>query len=288
MLLRLEQLNHRVTRTMLKSKLHLKADSRSIKFAGAMHSHDPKDPAFEEIEQLFEQGETPRVMLVEGWEKLRFSADIDVYRKTLSETESLSRDELIRRYGDAGIGVHLARRYGIPIFCPEPSFKEEIKHVSSLGFDRDHIFASYHARLIYQYRMEATGQSLGEWLSPHIADFARASGWRDYDCSFEQFLRVSAEIWPSIKSFDELDQWSVVEIMAPTTSPLSPLYTPVNLVAKEEMAYRDACILNDTIQFLRMCDHVFLIYGRGHLATLETPLKLALERCFDSVEEIAI
>lgn len=272
---------------MLKSQLHLKAGLRSLKFFGAMHSHDPEDPVFDEIEALFEQGEAPRVILVEGWETLRFCADIDVYRKTLLETESLSRDELIKRYGDAGMGVHLARRYGIPIFSPEPSFKEEIKHVSSLGLDRDHIFASYHARLIYQFRMEATGQSLNEWLTPHIDDFARASGWRDYDCSFTQFLRVSAELWPSIRSFDELDLSSVVEIMAPTTSPLSPLYTPVNLVAKEEMAYRDAWILNDTLQFLRMSEHVFLIYGRGHLATLEIPLKLAMERCFGTVEEIA-
>lgn len=272
---------------MLKTSLHLQTEHHSVKFYGALHKFDPQDAQFEEIERFFEEGEKPKVMLVEGWEKLRFSEDLDVYRKAIEELPSLTRGELIQKFGDRGGGFYLALKHNIPVFSPEPPFADEIKHIASLGFDKDHIFVSYHARLLYQFRMEKNGKTLEEYLTGHIEDFARASGWPEYDFSYANFLAISARIWPTIKSFDELDDWSVVEIMAPVTSPMSPRYTQVNVISKEEMAYRDGCILNDIIQFMRACNHVFVIYGRGHLSSLETPLKLAIERCFGRWEEVS-
>lgn len=250
-----------------------------------MHVFDPEDPTFDEIEQLFEQGETPRVILVEGKERLRFSADIEIYRKALTPLTSLSRSELIERHGEAGFGIYLSLRHGIPVFSPEPPYAEELKHICSLGFHRDHIFIAYHARLIYQYRMQDKDQSLSEYLKPHLEDFAVASGWENYDFSFEHFMRLSLQMWPFIKSFDDLDDRAVIDIMAPNTSSRSPLYSPVNVISKEEMAYRDACILNDAIQMVRTCNHVLVIYGWCHLAALEGPLTNAFGKCFDNETE---
>lgn len=272
---------------MLKNTLHLKTDRESVKFFGTVHKHDPQDPVFDEIERFFEKGGRPNVILIEGWERLRFTTELHRYRKELYKLKSLSRTELIRQFGDAGCGIYLALKHKLPVFSPEPSFEDELKHISSLGFDRDYVFAAYHARLIYQYRMADTGETLEEYLTPHIESFAVASGWKNYDCSFENFMAVSKRIWPSIKSFDELDDWTVVEIMAPTTSPMSTLYTPVNIVSKEEMAYRDGCILNNIVQFMRACRYVFVIYGRSHLTSLETPLKEAIYQCFEGeMEEV--
>lgn len=254
----------------------LKKGDKELSYFGANHTSDPNDPMFAQIKSKFFEVK-PDSVFVEGMEQLEdLKNNPEKWSAGVLYIKSLSDEDVIRKYGEPGLGLKLAIEAGIEFYSPEPKTSEEIKNLLEKGFTREEIFADYVYRQVYQYYRdrENIGMSIEEYLQSGIIETIKENtDWEDFDYSVENLERVGGEIWGDKGSIFESEY--AHERTNPTPSD-SSFKSRITLVSQESSYYRDIYMVKKIKEALTLHNKPFVIFGASH-AYMQRP---ALEKMF--------
>ena len=151
----------------------LEAGDKKLSVYGSEHIHDPEDPLYGEIDAAFEDAD-PDMVYVEGMESI--NTDPEAVRARI---EAMSEEDA-KKLGENMYALKLAASRGAAFESPEPSHRDEIKHLERMGFPREIIYGQTFYRSVVQFQRtyESTRRAaFDEYVAPYRARFVADSGW---------------------------------------------------------------------------------------------------------------
>ena len=211
---------------------------------GGLHSSDPADPMFDQIETSF----------------LRLSPSFALHEGTPPQIEA-EREIAIRRHGEAGLVRHLAARAGIETASMDVPLREE---AAMLG-----------GKL-------SLGEALVFLVVRQLASFNRKTARMDFDQYFGEFFELIGPAlglpsidWPQIRFEHQRVlgyPLSVREVTAAETNPLRD-ELPTQRIARLSNRLRDEYMLERLINACNQHSRVFATVGVSHAVMLEPALR---------------
>lgn len=174
--------------------------------------------------------------------------------------------------GENGYITYLASKscIPIPIFCPEPSIKMQIKVLNRL-FTRSEIFYFYFIRSIVQWNK--TPIIYKSKFKKHILIFSqwfkRQSKWSNFDFSFRKIEYIHRRLFGSPFVNEK-------NFFTPLISPWGVFVT--NKIAHRLNLYRDYSILKMLNIYWKRGLNIFVVYGGSHLITQEPAIKMLIKK----------
>lgn len=233
-------------------KLGSNSKDQALYFFGARHTNDPTDTQFEYLKQFLDEflnvAKGERTIFVEG-----------ATRETPQNYE-----EAIREYGETGAINWLARESDIETVCPEPSNEEQRKALCVLFSPQIVAYTmitQYLAGWFRQERQLSFENVINRTLDreakfSEIYGFVPERKWLD-----DQHKKLFGEKPLEDKEF-------VDSISDPRKSD-----TEVNLVVATRTKMRNEHVFSKIAEAWKEGKSVFIVYGKGHLATLEHSLR---------------
>lgn len=246
--------------------------AEKLLFFGSRHVRDVTDPMFREIYSLADSAR-PDLMFVEGLQGLRRLAPALQRAELLQDIGSRTVAEVVCRYGERGFAVRYALERSIQVECPEPDFRQEIKHIVRQGFSRDAVIGYYVYRMVHQWLNSPSVPDIETYLKPTIEELRHLTGWNDYDWSFETIASLSEMFWHVRLKLD--DPQFYLRGIAPFTTRTDSAATEINHVSAASAFYRDQAIAEEIVSAIGRAKSIFVIFGSGHSFTLEEALKAA-------------
>ncbi|HEY0010327.1 MAG TPA: hypothetical protein VGB97_00235 [Candidatus Paceibacterota bacterium] len=235
--------------------------AKHLEFFGASHLYDPRDPQFEEIASRFETNR-PDIVYVEGLER------INAQKESVREQAVKVSQEEARSRGENYFLLKLAIDAGVDFESPEPSFKEELKLLQSLGYSKRDIFMFYAYRQISGYQQRAkedrSDSACIDYLKDNFGRFRDESGWSaDELAGFEKQLANELELHAEGKYREQVDPipWEGRD------------GTVINDISQASSQYRNEYILGRIADGMKEHDHLFAVYGSAHAVQLEPALR---------------
>lgn len=252
----------------------LQQGDKKLVYIGADHSNDPSNPMFGQIEAEFDAAH-PDVVFVEGVENLEeIKADSERLSAILEMLKGATEKEMIEKYGESGFGLKLAADAGIDFYSPEPGLENEIALLLKQGFAREHIFAYYTYRQLYQYDRQNVSVSLESYLESGILkDIQKVTQWKDFDYSVDALKKIGTAIWG--ENGDVYKNIFTHERASPLPND-KVFVTEVTKIAQRVSKFRDEYMINEMGEVLKKYDRPFVIFGASH-AYMQRP---ALESLF--------
>ncbi|UCC40371.1 MAG: hypothetical protein JSV96_02660 [Candidatus Aminicenantes bacterium] len=229
--------------------LELVTEKGSLVYYGSIHSVDPRDPQFVDIEKRWRRFR-PTKVLCEG---------------CIWPLED-SRKRAIRQYGEGGLVRFLAARNGIPIKCIDPPRSREIFYLS-------HFFTPERVKLYYILRQAVVNRNLKKDIKD--VNYARnildeLIRFRRYEGNPNTFHEFESTVY---KVFPELESWQSI--------PAFYFYSnnPENFlprIHRKLNEYRDHHMIKTLIKELKKGERVFAVVGRSHVVKQEPVLRSEL------------
>ena len=238
-------------------KLGPNTNGQILYFFGARHTNDPADHQFESLKEVF-------------YEFLKVGKEENIiFSERIVREVPESYEEGVRREGEAGAIQWLAQKSSINIICPEPSEAEQRKLLSAL-FEPQTVAYAMVAQNLSAWFRHASSTSFDEAVARVLnreAKFSEIYGFLPDKLWFEgQHKKLFGEQKLEDKSF--LD--SIVDPRKDNTV--------INNVVVLRSKLRNEHILSVIKKMWEAEKNIFIVYGKGHLVSLEQPLKeLALE-----------
>ena len=227
---------------------------------------------FWEIDQRFVELK-PQVMVVEGLNCLRRGDRSGNRPYLLSDIAGLTRDDAIRRHGEAGFSTWIAIRAGIPVYCGEPEWEDEIAHLVALGYSQADLFLHYLIRAVDQYHRSSPRESFEEGIQRNLSWFQSVTQWQGFDYSVSNLEQIAAQTWPEPVALRTPEY--AKEKVWPTK-----FESVVNDISRASSDYRELAIIAEIKRCLQENDRVFVTYGGSHLVRQEPVLDALFEERF--------
>lgn len=221
-------------------------------FFGARHTNDPSDEQFVYIKKFFEE-----FLSVAKWVKIMFveGATREIPQKY---------EEAINQYGESGAIQWLGRETNIDIIRPEPDEKEQRRALCVLFNPHIVAYTIIIQNLASWFRHknqisfnEAIDRVLNREVKfSSIYSFTPNKSWFD-----KQHKKLFGEQKLEDKQFLDL-------ISDPRKND-----TEINKIVASRSGMRDKYILNKINDAWKAGKSIFIVYGRGHLITMEPELR---------------
>ncbi len=250
----------------------LQGPQAALLFYGSQHVREVGHPMWEEIKEALDNM-NPDLIFVEGINGLRREVMEAKRAALLNEILGLTLLETVRRFGESGFSARYAAERGIAVECPEPSFKEEVRHVEQLGFSRDGIVAYYVYRMVHQWLNTPGAPTLEEYLTPSIDELCASTGWGDYDWALPNIFSLSEKFWGAPLKKDQ--KYFYARAVAPFGSRREGTGIETNEVCSASALFRDQAIARAIVGAQGRAKRIAVVYGSGHSFTLEEALKAA-------------
>ncbi len=226
-----------------------------LSYIGSKHTFNPNDTQLKVIKKywnefLDETKEKNCVVLVEGGDRPINSDDIE--------------GSLIRKEGESSFIAYLAYKSKIKYYSPEPDRKEEIKEMLKV-FNREDIIYYYIARVVLQWNKLNPKPDFVEYISRYFKRYKEITGWKDFDFSMENFIRLHNERHKH--KFNERDEKCFYHDSNPFTSEVCRMCGNI----------RDEHILNEILKLWEKGKNIFIIFGSGHAIKQERALRSILK-----------
>lgn len=216
---------------------------------GGLHSSDPADPMFDQIEALF-SSVRPAVVLHEG-------------TPPFAEPD---REIAIRRHGEAGLLRHLAARAGIETASMDIPLPDEARRL------RDEI---------------GSGDAIVFLVVRQLASFNRKTARMDYEGYFRDFFDLIGPVldvdpldWPLIESEHRRVLGTPLEPRRVTAWQTDPMLDelPTQRIARLSNRMRDEHMLARLVDAVEEYQRVLATVGVSHAVMLEPALRATLAR----------
>lgn len=248
--------------------------AKELWFYGTIHSFDPKDLQFVEIQTYFESLK-PNLVILEG--SLKINKPSLQYKNNVVNK---SYDQIVAEKGDFGFGLKMAWENQIEVFCPEPSFIQQVDFLEK-EFSLSQIFCSFILEMAVQWASEVSGETVREYLEVEILGqkekLQKQKKWQGFNFSWENFLtsfKQTAKV-----SFAENQEEFWQELNDPIRWPEKKYeWSVLNEISKRNGEYRDQFILDKIEEKLGKYDRVLMIYGGHHLYAQSRALEEILQQ----------
>lgn len=235
-------------------------------YFGVGHSSNPDDPMFSSIESEFERMK-PDLILVEG------IGNLPEKRAAYEQSEhKLSRDEIIRNYGESGFALNLAIQAGIACESPEPKDSEMYQALLEQGFSRENIFAQQVLLILPQYHRQIERGGFREYARPHIDNFKKSTDWNDFDYSYENAIRICEGVLG--KKINVETESQPIEYVDPIPwNDRKDTQTIFNEISRATTIFRDRFMVARVAELVRTYKKIFVVFGGSHAVMQEPALR---------------
>lgn len=218
------------------------SDSGAALIFGARHTRDPADPQLQTLEERWYEFH-PTVALVEGRLGFLMPGVMDP----------------VRRYGESGKTMALARRDGVPVFSWEPTREAEVARMLDA-------FPPERVALFYVLRPYVSSRRFGRPKNPD-ATLEAARRKRTRIAGLEGTLRSVAHvdsIWQ--RDFAGLPDWRDTSDELGWPGYLAPLAVRAGIIRDEHLA-------QTVVDLAQKGERVFVSAGASHGVTVEPALR---------------
>lgn len=244
-------------------------ESEKLWYFGVNHSYDSQDKMFATIESSFENFQ-PDLVILEG--SLKMNSLTENYKK---EILTKTKNQIITEKGEFGLGLWLALKNSTTVFCPEPSFVEQVESLEK-KFKKEEIFVSFVIEMADQYaKLINEKRTLQEYVEEEITwqkeNIQSLQSWQNFDFSYFNFLQNFEKItgFEFEKTLPEL--WN--ELVDPIPwEDKKYIWNILNEISKENCNFRDQFILTKTKEKIQIYNKILVIYGGSHLYVQEKAL----------------
>ena len=244
-------------------------NKKQLLFYGEMHSNDPKNKQYQEIENAFNDFK-PDLVVIEGINKLSKNSPKNIKDTSILKIKSESFETLINKCGAPCYVCKIAADNNIPVICPEPPEKDKIDWLIKKGFTQDQIFALWSFEVVNQYLRLQQKPPFDDYISPFLSHFKNQWAWQDYDFSINQMKRVG-NLFYGI----ELNLQDTL-FYDRRTSPNSD-GTIINKLSAKDTYFRDNYIVNEIKGYLHDYNRIFIVYGASHAIMQEKALRKLMQ-----------
>ncbi|MCR4280601.1 MAG: hypothetical protein NUV82_04235 [Candidatus Komeilibacteria bacterium] len=243
----------------------LKGAGKELRYFGAPHERDPKNPLFQEIETAFKEAR-PDIIFVEG---INVQEDLDRFNE---QVRNATPEMVIERLGESGFILKLGLEKGIEWRSPEPTDEELYNFLLTQGFSKDQIFAWDVFQILPQYQRQVNKLSFKEYIAGFIDRFQQATGWEGFDYSYEHAIRLGEQILG--QSIDVEDEPTAQDFIDPIPwEEKKDKQTVLNRIGEASSLFRDRQIVSEIADALTTHKRIFIVYGASHAVMQEPALR---------------
>ncbi len=236
--------------------IEAKIADRKVEFNGMRHTNNPEDESLTRLETRFEeflqQTDNP-VVFVEGG---------------MRDVANMSKQEVIKRFGEPGLLTKLALDRGIAVESPEPSFEQEVAELLKT-FSAEDIMQYYFSRTLFQwYRNKDFDHSMGtaqDYINSSMQNrWSKMPGLTEVPCDYETLANNFAKKY-GFKP-EEMPDELAKDKLHHESSPFNP-------VSAASSDIRDKYIFNKIQEAAKQGRDVFLAFGSHHVFVYEQILE---------------
>jgi hypothetical protein len=233
--------------------LVLTADTGQLFYFGTRHTFDPNDWQIRAIEDYWHQFHAT-LALNEG-------GDPPVLD---------SREEMVQRFGEAGLMRFLAKTSGVPVRSLEPPPEQE--HALLLrDFSVEQVKLFYVLRGVVQFRKSRNDERIEDFVERVVRGLSRETGLEGPPRSLSEFERSYARLLSEPTDWRVIpDEWFDPAISRP------PQYT--NRISRQLSEFRDRYMVKLLISEVKQGHRVFAVVGGSHVTMQERALRAALAK----------
>jgi len=231
--------------------LVLTVDTGQLFYFGTRHTFDPNDWQIRAIEDYWHQFHAT-LALNEG-------GDPPVLD---------SREEMVQRFGEAGLVRFLAKASGVPVRSLEPP-REQEHELLLRDFSVEQVKLFYVLRGVVQFRKSHNDERVEDFVERVVRGLSHEPGLEGPPRSFSQFEGSYARLlgeptdWRAVP-----DEWFDPAIPRP------PRYT--NRISRQLSEFRDRYMVKLLISEVKRGHRVFAVVGGSHVIMQERALRAAL------------
>jgi hypothetical protein len=235
-------------------------DNKSLYYFGEVHSYDPKDDQWARLKDFWNEF----LEKTKGGQRMVFT---EGGVRPVENTE----EEAIVKWGGMGLVTFLAAQENIKVFSPEPDEAYERSELEK-EFPRDAIQYYYFARMVLQWgRHQDPKPEFTEYLSKHLIQDQRESGWSDFDFSLENMIQIHKDLFS--KDFDQNDKSFFRKVATPVH-----LETVINKVSRKSGEIRDEYIVSQIAEYMENSYSLFVQYKNSHAVVQRRYLEELLDK----------
>ena len=252
--------------------LDLKKGNQGLLYMGVEHSRDPKNKQYLQIASLFKK-------FLRQYSKDSIMLAIEGFVPSAPS----SKNDGIVNFGESGLLMHLAQKYQLDYFCPEPSQNEILKYVLNLNlFKKEDIALWIFLNTLWNILKvsptlsEKEISSLNTLISylDRQLDSRKSNPNKFYWARFKKRLNeiTGGEVLPD--NLENLEQKQIdIKIIERLQNPFIEGTVLNNIGSKINYA-RDRLIAASFIKKITRGENIFSIYGVNHVVAQEPALRL--------------
>lgn len=234
----------------------VESQNQFLLYFGAEHKKNPLDPQFELIKEKWN----------EFLKKIGKSKSVVIFEGIANLDDKTTIEEAIKKYGESGAVVNLAKEAGIPFIRPEPIINYEAEDLLK-EFTKDEIFYFYVIRSLSSWLRSADLADFKNFIERIVQRYKTELGWADYNFSFDPtIIRIHAEIFN--KNFDLIDKDFISKIVSPMHHK-----SRINDIARMSTTIRNLEILRTIEDYWQRGYNIFIVYGASHAVMQERAIK---------------
>ena len=221
----------------------------TLYYFGAEHAFDPAHPQNAKIEAAWEAFK-PDIAFTEGG----------------SPPIEKTRDEAIRKSGEAGLVRFLAARDNVPTTTLDPTRADEVAVLSS-RFTREQIKLFFLMRATAQFSARNPREMIDAEMERILAIYAASPGINGSPRTVAEIEETFARLMPGHGDYrDAKSEW-----FDPARD-----YTLFNAIARAGSNYRDRYVVDRLLAHVREGRRVFAVMGGSHVVMQEKALRSGL------------
>lgn len=229
--------------------LNLRSTPGALLYYGARHSYAPDDPQLARIEELWEDFQ-PTIALNEGGHP----------------PVEASREEAIRKHGEAGLLRFLAAQHDVPVTTLDPSRAQEVAWLRRT-YPVEQIKLFFLLRSATQYVAREGDSGLPFEMERVLRIYHATPGLREPPSSWAELGTVYEKYFP--------DRGPIAHVPETWFDPARH-DTLLNGIARDSSDYRDRFVINVLAGHVREGHRVFAVMGGSHVVRQERRLRWAL------------
>lgn len=229
--------------------LNVQTPKGELLYFGASHTSDPAHPQIAEIERLW--GE--------------FHADVALNEGGDPPAQK-SRDEAVRKYGEAGLVRFLAARDKVPVQSIDPTRAAEVAALLT-RFAPEQVKLFFVLRVVAQHGRFQRGNTLEEELQRVFPILAATPGLNLWPNSISELDVSYARYFPNRGNFRDA-QPSWFDPMASENF--------LNQISRRSSEYRDQYMVDWLTRSVKQGNKVFAVVGGTHVVMQEQALRTIL------------
>lgn len=218
-------------------------------YGSAHHSADPQNPMFTDIEEKF----------------LEFNPDIALFEGEAGPSVSRSKEEAVRRGGEAEFVAFLCSRRNIKTLSATLPVPREIELLTR-KFSREEVFLYLVARFL-SYRFRVGKSVTKDFLEKSYLPWCKKRlGWSDFEFSLENLEKIYLKVLG--QSLDLADEGFWRDASNPTKD-----ISVLNEIARKSGDLRDGHTVTFIRGLLKSYNRVFVVMGSAHARRQEPHLR---------------